>query len=168
MLNPNPDITVHLADPESTEARLCLAAYYALLNERFDTGFEVAKSADPQADAMRPPIGGFWVARLGETPVGCVGLKGGAEYGEVKRLWVDASVRGRGLARRLMQTIEDQARATGITVLRLDTNAKLPEALKLYQNSGWTEIPRFNADPYPTHFFEKRLSASDQRPAEPC
>ena len=157
MHDPKSDITIHLVDPESSESRGCLAAYYDLLNQRFDSGFEVARSADPQADAMRPPIGGFWVARLGETPVGCVGLKGGAEYGEVKRLWVDASIRGRGLARRLMREVEDHARATGITVLRLDTNAKLPEAIALYTSTGWTEIPRFNDDPYPTHFFEKRL-----------
>jgi hypothetical protein len=42
-------------------------------------------------------------------------------------------------------------------VLRLDTNSALPEARKLYRSTGWREIARFNDDPYPDLFFEKRL-----------
>lgn len=148
---------ITLTDPESIDARTCLQHYYDLLNARFDTGFEVAKSADPQADQMRLPKGGFWLAYVSGQPVACVGLKGGATYGEIKRLWVADTARGQGLARRLMQVAEDHARALGIGVLRLDTNAKLPEAIAMYRNSGWVEIERFNDDPYPTHFFEKRV-----------
>ena len=44
-----------------------------------------------------------------------------------------------------------------IKVRRLDTNSALPEASQLYRKTGWTEIPRFNDDPYPDLFFEKRL-----------
>jgi len=44
-----------------------------------------------------------------------------------------------------------------VAVLRLDTNSALPEASRLYHSSGWTEIARFNDDPYPDTFFEKRL-----------
>jgi hypothetical protein len=29
--------------------------------------------------------------------------------------------------------------------------------MKLYRESGWVEIDRFNDDPYPDHFFEKHL-----------
>ena len=49
------------------------------------------------------------------------------------------------------------ARELGIGVLRLDTNSALPEAVALYRRSGWSEIPRFNEDPYPDLFFEKVL-----------
>ena len=52
---------------------------------------------------------------------------------------------------------EATARELSIPVLRLDTNRALPEAMQLYRASGWTEIPRFNDDPYPDTFFEKRL-----------
>ena len=65
--------------------------------------------------------------------------------------------RGLGLARRLMEATEAAARDLGIKVLRLDTNKALPEALQLYRGSGWTEIDRFNDDPYPDFFFEKTL-----------
>jgi GNAT superfamily N-acetyltransferase len=91
-------------------------------------------------------------------PVGCVGLKGsGSGTAEVKRLWVAPSARGLGLGRQLMEAAESAARELGIKVLRLDTNSALPEAGRLYRTSGWTEIDRFNDDPYPDLFFEKRL-----------
>ena len=149
------------ADPQSPEARACLAAYYAELAQRFAGGFDVALSRDPEAAAMRPPRGAFLIARVNAAPRGCVALKGsGAGEGEIKRLWVSPEARGMGLARRLMAAAEEAARALGLVVLRLDTNSALPEAVALYRRSGWREIPRFNDDPYPDLFFEKRLDAA--------
>ena len=145
-------------DPTSTEARYCLGEYYGELARRFAQGFEVARSRDPDATDMRPPRGAFLVAISDGLPIGCVGLKGtGGEFAEIKRLWVAPSARGLGLGRRLMDAAETAARQLGITVLRLDTNSALPEAGQLYRSSGWREIDRFNDDPYPDLFFEKRL-----------
>lgn len=73
-------------------------------------------------------------------------------------MWIAPSARGLGLARRLMTTAEDAARSIGIKTLRLDTNSTLFEAVGLYRKMGWTEIDRFNDDPYPDLFFEKQLS----------
>ena len=56
-----------------------------------------------------------------------------------------------------MDAVETAARELSIKVVRLDTNSALPEARQLYQTSGWREIARFNDDPYPDLFFEKRL-----------
>lgn len=154
------DIAIEAVDPASDDARFCLAAYYAELAERFEEGFEVSLSRDPDAADMRPPRGAFLVASSDGLPVGCVGLKGnGAQMGEVKRLWVAPHARGIGLGKRLMRAVEDEARALSMRVLRLDTNRALPEAYALYKRDGWTEIDRFNDDPYPDHFFEKRLDA---------
>lgn len=145
-------------DPRSAPAVYCLTEYYAELARRFDTGFDVALSCDPQADDMIRPRGVFLVAMSERLPVGCVGLKGnGGEIAEIKRLWVAPSARGLGLAHRLMAGVEVVARELSIQVLRLDTNKALPEAQKLYRSTGWHEIPRFNDDPYPDTFFEKRI-----------
>ena len=155
-------IGVENVDPQSEAARLCLTRYYAELARRFEHGFDVTRSRDPEAAAMRAPRGAFLVAMLDGGPLGCVALKGGGtvdgeKAGEIKRLFVGEAARGFGLARRLMGAAEEAARALGIKVLRLDTNRALPEARRLYETSGWTEIPRFNDDPYPDAFFEKRL-----------
>lgn len=145
-------------DPRSDEARYCLREYYAELGRRFKQGFDVSLSRDPDAKDMRRPRGSFIVAMSDTLPVGCVGLKGTDHfYAEIKRLWVAPCARGLGLGKRLMDAAEDAARALGIALLRLDTNSALPEAGQLYRTTGWREIPRFNDDPYPDLFFEKRL-----------
>jgi GNAT superfamily N-acetyltransferase len=145
-------------DPRGEEARYCLGEYYAELGRRFKQGFDVKLSRDPDAKDMVRPRGSFIVAMSDGLPLGCVGLKGsGGEFAEIKRLWVAPAARGLGLGRRLMDAAERAARELGIAVLRLDTNSALAEAGQLYRRSGWTEIPRFNDDPYPDLFFEKRL-----------
>jgi DNA-binding MarR family transcriptional regulator/N-acetylglutamate synthase-like GNAT family acetyltransferase len=145
-------------NPRGPEARYCLGEYYAELARRFKHGFDVARSRDPDADDMVRPRGAFIVAMSDGLPIGCVGLKGGdSEIAEIKRLWVAPSARGLGLSRRLMAAAESAARELSIEVLRLDTNSALPEAGQLYRSSGWVEIDRFNDDPYPDLFFEKRV-----------
>ncbi|MET4258754.1 DNA-binding MarR family transcriptional regulator [Bradyrhizobium sp. S3.12.5] len=145
-------------DPRSDEARYCLGEYYAELGRRFKQGFDVSLSRDPDAKDMRRPRGSFIVAMSDTLPIGCVGLKGTDHgYAEIKRLWVAPSARGLGLGKRLMDAAEDAARRLAIALLRLDTNSALPEAGRLYRTTGWREIPRFNDDPYPDLFFEKRL-----------
>src|SRR6202000_1490760 len=124
----------------------------------FKGGFDVSLSRDPDAADMVSPRGAFLIAMSDGLPIGCVGLKGdGGASAEVKRLWVAPSARGFGLGRRLMDTVESAARDIGIAILRLDTNSALPEGGQLYRTPGWTEIDRFNDDPYPDLFFEKRL-----------
>lgn len=151
-------IELRPADPLDPASLHCLHRYYAELASRFDHGFDVSLSCDPEAGDMMPPRGLFLVAWSDDLPVGCAGLKGhGGDTAEVKRVWVAPSARGLGLARRMMAAVEDAARAQGVARLRLDTNSKLPEAVAMYRGSGWTEIARFNDDPYPDVFFEKRL-----------
>lgn len=149
------------ADPAGEDARHCLGEYYAELARRFPGGFDVALSRDPDAADMRRPRGGFLLAISDGLPLGCVGLKGSGSSGgavaEIKRLWIAPCARGLGLARRLMASVEATARDLGIAVLRLDTNSALHEAAALYRAEGWTEIARFNDDPYPDLFFEKHL-----------
>lgn len=145
-------------DSRSEEARYCLREYYAELGRRFKQGFDVSLSRDPDAKDMRRPRGSFIVAMSDTLPIGCVGLKGtDHDYAEIKRLWVAPSARGLGLGKRLMDAAEGAARTLGIALLRLDTNSALPEAGQLYRTTGWRDIPRFNDDPYPGLFFEKRL-----------
>lgn len=146
-------------DPDDPTALHALRRYYSELNQRFAGGFDVTRSADPERADLVAPRGGFFVAQSDGVAVGCVALKGTDHgYGEIKRLWVDPGARGLGVARRLMAVAEAGARELGMKRLRLDTNGKaLPEAVRFYTRAGWQEIARFNADPYPDRFFEKRL-----------
>ncbi|HEY6359327.1 MAG TPA: helix-turn-helix domain-containing GNAT family N-acetyltransferase, partial [Vicinamibacterales bacterium] len=149
-------IAIEEIDPRSDDARYCLGEYYAELARRFENGFDVSLSRDPEADDMIRPRGAFLVAMSDGLPIGCVGLKG-SQIGEIKRLWVAPLARGLGVGRRLMEAAENAARHLSVKTLRLDTNRTLPEALQLYRSTGWSEIGRFNDDPYPDFFFEKHL-----------
>lgn len=145
--------------PDDPRAQRCMQAYYAELAARFDQGFDVTLSRDPEARDMLRPRGAFLIAISDGLPIGCVGLKGTDKgYAEIKRLWVSPAARGLGLSRRLMDRAEQIAAELGIKVLRLDSNSALSEAVALYRKTGWTQIERFNDDPYPDLFFEKYLN----------
>ena len=151
-------ISIEELDPRGDAARYCLGEYYGELSRRFKGGFDVALSRDPDATDMMSPRGAFFVAMSDGLPLGCVGLKGtGSEVAEIKRLWVAPSARGLGVGRRLMDAAENAARNLSVRIVRLDTNSALAEALQFYRSTGWTEIDRFNDDPYPDLFFEKQL-----------
>src|SRR5215469_10523250 len=151
-------IAIEEMDPRSDQARYCLGEYYTELARRFENGFDVSLSRDPEANDMIRPRGAFLLAMSDGLPIGCVGLKGtGSEIAEIKRLWVAPSARGLGVGRSLMDAAENAARNLSIKILRLDTNSALTEALQLYRSTGWTAIDRFNDDPYPDLFFEKQL-----------
>jgi DNA-binding MarR family transcriptional regulator/GNAT superfamily N-acetyltransferase len=151
-------VAIEEADPRDAAARYCLGEYYAELERRFENGFDVSRSRDPDAMDMLRPRGAFLVAMSDGLPIGCVGLKGtGGDVAEIKRLWICQTARGLGIAKRLMHTAEAVAGDLSVKTLRLDTNAALHEAIKLYRASGWVEIDRFNDDPYPDQFFEKHL-----------
>ena len=96
-----------------------------------------------RAAMFDPPAGAFLVARLPALPppVGGVGLRRlGPWHGEVKRLWVDPDWRARGVARALMDALEDTARQLGLRTLELSTGFPQPEAVALYQSSGWERL----------------------------
>jgi GNAT superfamily N-acetyltransferase len=152
------EVVIATVDPTDPAAQHCLHAYFADIDARFATGFDPVAALPIDLDSLRPPLGTFLVATLADEPIGCCALKhGGAEPPEVKRMWVSPTARGLGIGRRLLEAIEDLARRSGATVLRLDTNVSLVEAIALYRSVGYVEVPRFNDEVHADHWFEKRL-----------
>lgn len=102
----------------------------------------------------------FFVAQERDAVLGCGALKRmDATYGEVKSLFVDPAARGRGLARALLAAIEAEARAQDLSLLRLETGIRQPEAIGLYEATGFRRIGPFGAyqeDPL-SLFMEKTL-----------
>jgi DNA-binding MarR family transcriptional regulator/GNAT superfamily N-acetyltransferase len=143
-------------DVTSEAARGAISRYFAELDARFPDGFEGDAYFDEDAISMRPPKGHFVILRSDTRTLGCGGvvqLETGV--GEIKRMWIDPAMRGAGLGRRLLQHLEERLVAMGNTVIRLDTNSVLSEALALYASAGYREINRYNDNPYARHWFEK-------------
>jgi DNA-binding MarR family transcriptional regulator/GNAT superfamily N-acetyltransferase len=151
-------IEVAPIDPAHPNARHCLHAYFTELARRFETGFDPALSIPADDEQMRPPAGLFLVATLHAKPIGSGALKfHDRAPAELKRMWVDESVRGLGVGRRLLGELEDHAAQHGVRTVRLETNKTLVEAISLYRSAGYTEVAAFNDEPYAHHWFEKQL-----------
>ncbi|MFB6552601.1 GNAT family N-acetyltransferase [Streptomyces sp. NPDC056405] len=150
-------VTVTPVDARTTpDARACLDAYAADLDARFPEGFDPSDLVGPEE--VSGDAGAFFVAYEEGRPVGCGALRRTAPgVGEIKHVWVHPGARRLGLARRLLDALEDEAAARGLTVVRLDTHAVLTEARAMYEASGYTEIPAYSDHVYAGHWFEKRL-----------
>ena len=133
-------------------------AYFAELDATFPTGFDPGDGLGAELQAFEPPSGRFVVVRARDVTVGCGAIQTlEPGVGEIKRMWIDPAVRGRGLARRLLAELEARCRELGHRVVRLDTNASLTSAIALYERSGYVAIRRYNANQYAQRWFEKPL-----------
>ena len=151
--------TIVREPPGSTAARRCVARYFAELQRRFEAGFDPDASLPADDDDLIPPAGTFLVGFIDGEAVACGAVRTiGPALGSLKRMWVADDVRGLGIGRRMLETLEVEARALGLDTLRLETNSALAEAISLYRKAGYREVARFNDDPYAHHWFEKRLS----------
>lgn len=62
---------------------------------------------------------------------------------EIKRMFVIPEGRGKGLARRMLAALEEDARAAGRLRMVLETGDQQPEAIALYESSGYTVCAKF-------------------------
>jgi len=103
----------------------------------------------------------FFVIRVDDIPSGCGGVQFfGTEYGELKRMFVRPQFRGLGLAKLMLEHLEQYTRDHGIKILRLETGIHQKEAIGLYEHVGFQSIPPFGdyADDPLSKFFEKRIA----------
>jgi len=151
-----PVVAIRHADPRQVEVRrlieeldaLQLSLYPAESNHLLD----IETLAHPR---MR-----FISASVDGKVLGCGGIWLHDDYAEVKRVYVSPAARGLGLAKQIMARLEDEARAAGMTLARLETGIYQPEALGLYRALGYADRGPFGD--YPTDdpmsvFMEKRL-----------
>jgi|ERR1043166_5626529 ribosomal protein S18 acetylase RimI-like enzyme len=95
-----------------------------------------------------PPTGSLLLALDGTTAAGCVGLrKIGDGICEMKRLYVRAAFRGKGLGRALASDIIAAAGRIGYERMRLDTLSSMKAAIALYQSQGFRRIPPYYDNP---------------------
>lgn len=147
-----------VVDARSEEAIGAMHRYFEELEGVFDGGFDPGDTLTADAASFDQPSGAFVVIRRVDEVVGCGGaltLEPG--IGEIKRMWIDATCRGQGLATQLLEQLEDHVSSAGNEIVRLDTNAALTNAVAMYQRLGYRPIDRYNDNPYAHHWFEKRL-----------
>lgn len=146
------------ARPDDPEAAQLLDEYFAgrVAGWRGHDAYQV-----PAVDvaAFVPPRGAFLLARDGQGPVGCGGVRLlDGERAEVKHLYLRERARGRGWGRVLLARLETVAADLGARTVVLDTNETLGAAQALYRSAGYDEVPRYNDNPNATHWFAKALA----------
>ncbi len=76
--------------------------------------------------------------------VGCGAIKEYAEgIMEIKRMFVRAERRGHGIAKSILSELETWAGELNFSECILETGLKQPEAIGLYQKSGYETIPNY-------------------------
>ena len=90
---------------------------------------------------------------------GVVGVRPlGDGIAEMKRLYVAPPARGQGLGQALALAAIASARGAGHRAIRLDTLNSMKEAVALYRDLGFREIPRYYDNPLEgAHYFELAL-----------
>ena len=132
---------------ESVDTSGALAIVHAASDELQQRYGGEGDNAHLPVDELRAPEGLFLVARDGRHLIGGVGLRAIGEpelhFAEVKRLWVRPDQRRHGIGLALMNEIERHAKDLGYRTLFLETGPAQPEALSLYESTGWTQIENY-------------------------
>lgn len=115
-------------------------ALSAELTERYGGG--PASVAHPEQ--FLPPYGCFLVVTVDGTDVACGGVRRLTDdVGEVKRMYVEPTARGRGLSRVVLGELVGFARSAGYRELWLETGLRQPEAMALYESAGFEPIEKY-------------------------
>jgi GNAT superfamily N-acetyltransferase len=133
----------------------------------------VQRYGGPDAAAVEPgefepPAGLFLLGLLDGVPTVTGGWRlVAANTVEIKRMYVVAAARRRGLARRMLAELEATAAEWGATRVVLNTGDQQPEAIALYESSGYHGIDGFGhyACAPGAVFYGKELAVDAERPA---
>jgi GNAT superfamily N-acetyltransferase len=97
-----------------------------------------------------PPLGALLIARARGATAGCVCLRPLSDgSGEIKRMYVRESFRGRGIGRALVTECIALGRVAGFERLCLDTHSTMTPARTLYESFGFAEIAPYWDHPIP-------------------
>jgi putative acetyltransferase len=131
------------------------ATAFRTLNEEWITRYFALEKmdretlGDPEKKILEK--GGYiFMAYAGDLAVGCVALIpiGDLVY-ELSKMAVSPELRGLGIGRRLLQHAITQAKRIGAKSLFLGSNAKLANAVHLYESVGFRHVPPEKIPPMP-------------------
>jgi putative acetyltransferase len=81
------------------------------------------------------------IGRIGGRAVACGAIRAFADdTAEIKRMYVVPECRGRGFSKVVLAELERLARESGYAKVRLETGVRQPEAIALYERSGYQRI----------------------------
>ncbi len=151
-------VVVRAEDPSNEAVHWCLGQYFEELDKRLPEALMADRDALTDCTEFSGDGCLFLVASVDGHWMGCGGLKRlTAESVYIKRMWVDEAWRGKGIGRHLLTLLENQAKALGYSVVKLETNRLLHEAIQLYRTQDYQRVSPFVEEPCADYWFEKSL-----------
>jgi putative acetyltransferase len=128
-------VTIAVESPLQDDVRALIAALNAYLLELTPPEFCSHLTVEQMADDRTTVL----VARDDGRAVACGALRRHeAGVGEVKRMYTVPSHQGQGIGGRILQLIEELARAEGVERLVLETGHRHDAAWRVYERGGFT------------------------------
>jgi putative acetyltransferase len=132
-------ITIGAEPFDSADARRLISALDAHLASRYPPEQRFGPNLKPEH--LAPGLGTFLIARADGRAIGCGALRLLDEStAEVKRMYVEPELRGKGVAKEVLDHLESAASSLGAHRLVLETGVHQIEAIRLYLRAGYKEI----------------------------
>jgi putative acetyltransferase len=151
-------VTIAAESPLQDDVRVLIRE----LNETLDALTPVEFNFPMTVEEMAEPDTTVFVARENGAAVGCGALKRHAGgIGEVKRMYTQPNLQGRGIAGQILARVEELAREEGLAQLVLETGDGYHAARRLYERGGFARCGAVLDYPDSGYsvFFEKRLAS---------
>ncbi len=134
------NVTIAAEPFDSADARRLVGALDAELSLLYSPEQRFGPNLKPEH--LSPGQGTFLVARAGGKAIGCGALRRlDTASGEVKRMYVEPEMRGRGVAKRILESLQSTAVELGIGRLVLETGIHQAEAIAFYGGAGFRPVP---------------------------
>ena len=132
------DVTIERVPAATDEVRELLAELDEALSGYLPEQRHALSLDELFEDSVR-----FFAVRLDGVAIGCGGVAFYDGFAEVKRMYTRPTARRKGVAATLLRRLEDEARAAGHSVLRLETGMYQAEAIGFYEREGFEECAAF-------------------------
>jgi putative acetyltransferase len=138
----NTAVEITRGDIQSSTAQQLIAALNAELSARYPEEGANHFRLDPHEVAEGQ--GTFVVAAIDGEPIGCGALRQiEPGVGEIKRMFVAPTARGRGVGGLVLAELEAEALRLGLRRILLETGPRQPEAIAVYRRAGYCDIPLY-------------------------
>ena len=153
-------VRVEALDPTDPRSQ---AAVTQFLNEMVERVGADVLEIDVAQEAREDSGKNFFIVALDERDnvVGCGSLRQiEPQVGQIRRMWVNQVLRGRGIGRRLLSALEGAGAVAGFEFIRLEVYEALTEAVLLFETSGYMLVDPWEESPPDLRAYQKQLVAA--------
>ncbi len=152
-------VRVEALDPTDARSQAAINQFLSEMVELVGADvLEIDVAQEAKADSGRS----FFLVALDDRDnvVGFGSLRQvGPKIGQIRRLWVNPVMRGRGIGRRMLSALEGAGAVAGFEFTRLEVYDAMSQAILLFETSGYVHVEPFEESPPDLRAYQKQLVA---------